>query len=437
LDAIQWIFSAFPPCESTLQAATAAPAATFATTEQQLVECDLCYEETGEIVSCSAGHKVCGACFDRTIVDFNFTDRQKCLSNRQLEAPDLHSWPFMCTLCLEENVCNLYPIGSCMGLIRESSTRSLFNHLRKFKLDEEDGDSGTGPEVSTSEVDTVRRMVAIFFNPSRCPACHTPFAHDGGCMAMKCGGRPGVFCQAHFCLWCLRVPRLVSVLGPNSTLQDRDGACHRHVFACPLAPLASSTPGKSRLYPTEDAENSEWIIAWHHLQNIKKALRFLREMVSPNTASAVMAATDVAKMFADAGDFIRDRLTKFPEDRLLLRLPELKLDDYRFNSFEVPFDVSSSSDSDDLPAGRLHMRVPRGVGDDDDAGVLGHVRPRPNQLDLPPAQRAVHLPPAQHVNFAEEVQFVVEATGCSRRAAIDALMAQDTAEDAIVWLLNQ
>ncbi len=56
---------------------------------------------------------------------------------------------------------------------------------------------------------------------------------------------------------------------------------------------------------------------------------------------------------------------------------------------------------------------------------------------LPPAPRAVHLPPAQHVNFAEEVQFVVEATGCSRRAAIDALMAQDTAEDAIVWLLNQ
>ncbi len=63
--------------------------------------------------------------------------------------------------------------------------------------------------------------------------------------------------------------------------------------------------------------------------------------------------------------------------------------------------------------------------------------PRPNQLDLPPAQRAAHLPPAQHVNFAEEVIFVVEATGCNRRAAINALMAQDTAEDAIVWLLNK
>ena len=109
-----------------------------------------------------------------------------------------------------------------MGLMSESSTRHLFNHLRKFKLDG-DGDSGTGPVVSASEVDTVRRMVTMFFNPPRCPVCHTPFAHDGGCMSMKCGGRAGVFCQAHFCLWCLRVPKLVSVLGPNSTAQDSDG----------------------------------------------------------------------------------------------------------------------------------------------------------------------------------------------------------------------
>ena len=259
-DASNWTFSAIPPCQSLPQAATAAPAASSATKEQQLVECNLCCEDMAAIVSCSAGHKVCGACFDRNIVDFNFTARQTCLKKRQLVAPDLHSWPFMCTLCLEDKVCNLFPIGTCMTLMSEASTRSLFHHLRQFK-DEGDGDSV--PEVSPSEVAAVKRMVTMFFLPPRCPACHTPFVHDGGCMAMKCRGRAGVICQAHFCLWCLRVPKLVSVLGPHSTENDRDGACHRHVFACPLAPPGSSTPGNSRLFPTEDptAENSEWIVA--------------------------------------------------------------------------------------------------------------------------------------------------------------------------------
>ena len=334
-------------------------------------------------------------------------------------------------------MCNLYPIGSCMGLMSESSTRHLFNHLRKFKLDG-DGDSGTGPVVSASEVDTVRRMVTMFFNPPRCPVCHTPFAHDGGCMSMKCGGRAGVFCQAHFCLWCLRVPKLVSVLGPNSTAQDRDGACHRHVFACPLAPPASSTPGNSRLFPTEDksAQNSEWIVAWHHLQTIQKALKFLREMVAVNTASAVMAATDVAKMFADAADFIRDRLKKFPQDRRLLRLPALTLDDSRFDSVEVPFDVSSSSDSDylpALPAGRMRMRVPRpgdDSDDDDDVHVIGNPRPRP--LTPPPAlQERVQL----LQRFEDNVQFVMDACNVNRRAATDALFAHERDPGAAIAFL--
>jgi len=285
----------------------------------------------------------------------------------------------------------------------------------------------------------------MFFLPPRCPACHTPFVHDGGCMAMKCRGRAGVICQAHFCLWCLRVPKLVSVLGPHSTEQDRDGACHRHVFACPLAPPGSSTPGNSRLFPTEDptAENSEWIVAWHHLQTIKKALKFLREMVQPNTAAAVMAAPEVIKSFADAAEFIQDRLKKRPVDRRLLVLPALTLDDSRFDSVHglgglVDVSSSDSSDSDyvpALPAGRMRMRVPRGVGDDsdddDDVHVIGNPRPR----TPPPAleERAQLFQ-----RFEDNVQFVMDACNVNRRAATDALFAheRDPAK-AIDFLLSQ
>jgi hypothetical protein len=45
----------------------------------------------------------------------------------------------------------------------DSSTLILFNTLRKFKLGEGDGDCIQ--KVSPSEAETVRRMVAMFFNP--------------------------------------------------------------------------------------------------------------------------------------------------------------------------------------------------------------------------------------------------------------------------------
>jgi hypothetical protein len=438
VDGNVWVSRAIADC-----ATTAARVPGSATTEQQLPECNLCCENTAAIVSCSAGHKVCGACFDRSIVDFNFTARQTCLQKRQLVAPDLHSWPFMCTLCLEDKVCNLFPIGTCMNLMSESSTRSLFHHLRQFK---DVGDGESVPEVAPSEVAAVKRMVNMFFLPPRCPACHTPFVHDGGCMAMKCRGRAGVICQAHFCLWCLRVPKLVSVLGPHSTEQDRDGACHRHVFACPLAPPGSSTPGSSRLFPTEDptSENSEWIVAWHHLQTIKTALKFLREMVQPNTAAAVMAAPEVSKLFADAAEFIQDRLKKRPVDRRLLVLPALKLDDPRFDSVHhgsVDVPSSDSSDSDyvpALPAGRMRMRVPRGVrddsdDDDDDVHVIGNPHPRP-QTPPPALEARAHL----FQRFEDNVKFVMDSCDVNRRAATDALFAheRDPAK-AIDFLLSQ
>jgi hypothetical protein len=39
-------------------------------------------------------------------------------------------------------------------------------------------------------------------------------------------------------------------------------------------------------------------------------------------------------------------------------------------------------------------------------------------------------------HFDEEVQFVMDATSCTRRAAIDALQAFNTAHDAILWILD-
>jgi hypothetical protein len=193
------------------------------------------------------------------------------------------------------------------------------------------------------------------------------------------------------------------------------------------------------LYPTEDkfAENSEWIVAWHHLQTIKQSLKFLREMVAPNTASAVMAQTDIAKMFDCAADFIRDRLKKFPQDRRLLRLPALKLDDSRFNSV----DVSSSSDSDylPLPAGRMRVRVPHAGDDsddddddDDDVHVIGHPRPRPLAPPPGPEER-----PQLWQRFEDVVQFVMDSCNVNRRAATDALFAHDRNPEAAIGYLLQ
>jgi hypothetical protein len=400
-DGATWTFSDMPTCESAPTAAAPVSAAT------ELVECNMCSDNTASSISCATGHHICGECFDSTILAFNFTDRQKILTTKQLAVPDLHTWPFMCYYCLEENVCNFLPIGTCMSQMSVESTRILFNMLRKFKLNE--GDETCRKEVDASELVTVRQMVSLLFDPPRCPECLTPFAHDGGCMAMKCRGRPGVMCQVYFCLWCLRVPEQVSLLGPNASHQDCSDACHRHVFMCHQAPSPVSLSGASRLFPTSarsDADNSEWIVAWLSLQAMNKALKFLREFVAPNTAAAAMRATDIAKMFADAAELVNNVVTKFPQERSLLKLPALNIHLNRITAIDVS--DSSSSDDDYLPAGQMRMRVP----------------------STPPAVRRgpVHFPIRPQIearNFDRDVAFIMDALSCNRRQATDALFASD------------
>ncbi len=402
-DGDTWTFSDMPRCESLPPAAAAAAPVSAAATE--LVECKMCSDNTGSSISCAAGHHMCGECFDSCILTFNFTDRQKILTTKQLVVPDLHAWPFMCYYCLEENVCNILPIGTCMSQMSAESTRILFNMLRKFKLNE--GDETGRKEVDATELETVRQMVSLLFNPPRCPECLTPFSHDGGCMAMKCRGRPGVMCQVYFCLWCLRVPDQVSLLGPNASHQDCSEACHRHVFMCHQAPSPSSLSGASRLFPTSERSESdhiEWIVAWLSLQAMNKALKFLREMVAPITATAAMSATDIAKMFADAAGLVNAVVKKFPQERSLLKLPALNI---QRTTVDIS-DSSSSSDDDYLPAGRMRMRVPS---------------PRPAVRRGP-----VHFPIRPHMearHFEQDVAFIMEALSCNRRQAIDALFASD------------
>jgi hypothetical protein len=288
----------------------------------------------------------------------------------------------------------------------DNSTRVLFNMLRQFKVEEE---GHCHKEVDSSAVAIVIQMVTLLFDPPKCPECSTPFDHDGGCMSMKCKGRPGVICHAHFCLWCLSVPDLVKLLGPNASDVDRNAACHRHVFVCPLAPPAHSLPGKSVLFPTEDQEHSEWISAWNSLQAINKALKFLREFVAPNTAAGVMADKTVSKIFADAADVVTCRLKKFPQDCRLLKLPSMKLEldlNERHQRIDV-YNVSDTESSDDdyipLPAGRQRMRLDS-----------------PPPAIRPPADRA----PAWNL-FNQNVQFIMDACNCNRRQATDALFANN------------
>lgn len=384
------------------------------------VECSICSDDTVSFVSCAAGHNVCGRCFQKVTHNFNFTDRQKCLALKNMEAPDLHSWPFMCYQCIQDNISNVYPIGPCMSPMSPDNIRILFETLRKFKIDEGDDKKEV---CDPSEVAKVRSMVSLFFEPHRCPECLTPFYHDGGCMSMKCRGRPGIICQATFCLWCLRVPNSVKLLGPNASAQDRGHACHRHIFDCPMAPPASSVPGKSCLYPTEDMEKSEWIVAWHHLQSIHKALKFLREFVPPNTAAAVMADPGVAKNFADAADCVYDRVKQFPQDGNLLTVPTMTLDLDTNEKFQVE-DDDSSSDEDFIiapprvrPAGQ-----PRGPV----------AFPPPAARSPPPERR-----PQLWNRFELDVEFIMEACNCNRRQATDALFANNRdPQQAVAYLLE-
>jgi hypothetical protein len=163
-DGIRWTFSAIEDCATSESCApTACVPCTSFTMDQPLVECNVCLSDTRSFVSCAARHHICGECFETATLSFNFSDRQKCLTKKQIVAPDLHSWPFMCYNCVEQSVCNLYPIGTCMSLLSSECTRILFNTLRKFKLDE--GENFTQEVSDPSEVETVRRMVELRCDP--------------------------------------------------------------------------------------------------------------------------------------------------------------------------------------------------------------------------------------------------------------------------------
>jgi hypothetical protein len=217
----------------------------------------------------------------------------------------------------------------------------------------------------------------------------------------------------------MKVPKAVKIMGPNSSRQDLDHAAHEHVFECRSRCPSHKTPGDSALFPTEHEDSSEWIVAWHAMKSIEKAMSFLRTNISAVTRDAVMKNPEVAKMFDDAATIVRDRLKARPQDSASLQVPGLSTEsDVEEPSHPIVIHDDDFDEEDD---------------DEEDVFFLGHGRPRPQQLDFPPAQRVAH----QRVSFDEEVQFVMDATGCNRRAAIDALHTHTTADEAILWLLNR
>lgn len=224
----------------------------------------------------------------------------------------------------------------------------------------------------------------------------------------------------------MKIPQAVKIMGPNSSRQDLDHAAHEHVFQCRSRCPAPKTPGNSSLFPTEHVDSSAWIVAWHATKTIEKALSFLRVNVSAGTRDAVMKTPEVAKMFDDAVTIVRDRLKARPQDSASLQVPGLSTD----SDVEETHQPILIDDND--------YDVDEEDDDDDDVFVIRYGQPQPHQLDRLPVQRAAYVPPArQRVNYDEEVQFVVDATGCNRRAAIDALQAHNTADEAILWLLKQ
>ena len=214
-------------------------------------------------------------------------------------------------------------------------------------------------------------------------------------------------------------------LNPNASSQDLDNAAHEHAFVCPSRCPARKTPGNSCLFPTEDMESSEWIVAWHAMKAIEKAMSFLRTHVAAGARDAVMKVPEVARMFDDAATIVRDRLQARPQDSASLEVPNL-------------CDICTDSDVEEEGSGPIIISDDEADSDDDDEIFIArNMRPRPPpHLDLPPAQRAAHVHPAQQATFDEEVLFLMEATGCNRRAAIDTLTAHNTAHEAILWILN-
>jgi hypothetical protein len=278
-------------------------------------------------------------------------------------------------------------------------------------------------------------------------------------MSMSCRGRPGTLCGAKFCLWCvyanrtfalqdghidliysgrcMKIPKAVKIMGPNASRLELSAVAHEHAFECRSRCPAHNTPGKSSLYPTEDIEKSEWIVAWHAMKTIEKALSFLRTNVSVVTRDAVLECPEVAKMFEERATIVRDRLQARPQDSASLHVPEISAD----SDIEEPMQPIVIDDDDDYSE-----------EDDDDVWVLGQGRPRHQvQGPLQPAAPAAHrvhslrpLPPPspplthkQDLPFADAIDFVMAACQVNRRAAIDALdMHGASPEAAVMWLLQ-
>ncbi len=157
------------------------------------------------------------------------------------------------------------------------------------------------------------------------------------------------------------------------------------------------------------------------MKTIEKAMSFLRTHVAAGTRDAVMKDPKVAKMFHDAATIVQDRLRARPQDSASLEAPSLCTDS-DVEEISGPFIVSDDeADSDG----------------EHEIFVAGNMRPRPYQQNLPPAQRVAHDAHEPMIDFDEQVQFVMEATGCNRRAAIDALHTHRTAHGAILWLLDR
>jgi hypothetical protein len=122
------------------------------------------------------------------------------------------------------------------------------------------------------------------------------------------------------------------------------------------------------------------------MKTIKKAMSFLRTHVAAGTRDAVMKDPEVARMFHDAATIVRDRLQARPQDSASLVVPNL----------------CNHTDVEEEGSGPIIISDDESDSDgDDEIFVARNMRPRPH-LDLPPAQRAAHVHPAQDVAFDDE-----------------------------------
>jgi hypothetical protein len=211
----------------------------------------------------------------------------------------------------------------------------------------------------------------------------------------------------------------------RSQAQRRLDITHSHIWNCPVAAVSSCTPGKSRLFPCGVEDDSSWIVAWHAVKSMEKALTFIRSQYVPSTITkkAEVKSPEFVKMYNDAAEVVKDHLKRSPEDHHSLRMPAL--------------DSDSDHDSDDevlpMSPGRMRMRVPSPAddGDDDESSdddyVVGFARPRSPLPVHRPEPRVPRVPPPEQAwgQFENMVQFVMDSCAVNRRAATDALFAND------------